>query len=125
MDWIERSLMGILWLILGFVVLVLVDVFCGRCVEYNAVVVDKHYKAEENSYGVGSSIGANGQVGIVSTSEHESEKFLLMVKKENDEIVTTECEPELYYQKKIGDTVLCNMHLGRFSGADWSNETIK
>lgn len=125
MDLIEKALFGFLFSILGFIAFIIVDVFCGNFVYYNGTVIDKHYEPEQTSSGVGSAIATNGQVGIVSTFDHESEKFLLMVKKQNGEIVTTESEPEIYYQKKIGDVVVCKAYIGKWSIVDWTNETIK
>lgn len=125
MDWIERSLFGILWAILAFVAFVLVDVVFIKRVEYTGIIIDKHYAPSQSSYGVGNTINANGQVGIISTSSYEAEKFLIMVKTVNGQIVTTESEPELYYKNKIGDSVLCKSFLGRLTGIDWYNETIK
>lgn len=125
MDLIEKTLLGILWVILAFIAFVLVDVIFINRVEYTGIVIDKHYKSEQSSYGVGSAIGANGQVGVVSTYQHEDEKFLIMVKQVSGQIVTTESEPELYYKKQIGDSVLYKSFLGRFTGIDWYNETIK
>lgn len=125
MDWIEKTLLGILWLILAFILFLFVDVIFGRLVEYEAIIIDKHYVPEKNSTGVGNYIDANGQVGIISTSSHESEKFLIIVKAVNGQIVTTESEPSIYYKKEIGDSVLCKSFLGLLTGTEWTSETVK
>ena len=126
MGWIlEKILFAFLFIVIGFIAFILVDACCGHFAYYNGVVIDKHYEAEHNSTGIGNTVGANGQVGIVTTIENDPEKFLLIVKKENGKIVTTDAAPELYYKKQIGHLVYCRSFLGKWSGIEWGNETVK
>lgn len=127
MDWIlEKICFAIMFIVIGFTAFIIVDdCCCGHYVYYNGTVVDKHYESEHTSSGVGTAVGANGQLGIVTTTECNPEKFLLMVKKLNGKIITTDVEPELYYQKQSGDVVVCRSYLGKWSGIAWSNKTIK
>ena len=89
------------------------DPFCG-------IVIDKHYKAERNSVGTGYGMTSSGKSGVIVTSEHESEKFLLMVKTESGNVVTVECEPELYYEKQVGQKIDCKDYKGFFTGVTLS-----
>ena len=43
-----------------------------------------------------------------------------MVKTENGNVVTVECEPELYYEKQVGQKIDCKAYKGLFTGATWS-----
>ena len=38
----------------------------------------------------------------------------------NGNVVTVECEPELYYEKQIGQKIYCKAYKGFFTGSTWS-----
>ena len=105
--------------ILGFAFL-LIDGIASKPEPFYGSVIDKHYKAERNSTGTGYGMTSSGKSGIIATSEHESEKFLLMVKTESGQVVTVECEPTLYYEKTVGQKIDCNAYKGFFTGLTWS-----
>lgn len=104
--------------ILGLVFL-LIDGIASKPEPFYGSVIDKHYKAERNSTGTGYGMTSSGKSGVIVTSEHESEKFLLMVKTDNGKVVTVECEPELYYEKKVGQKIECKAYKGFFTGSTW------
>jgi hypothetical protein len=82
-------------------------------------VVDKHYTAESKRTGTGFGVTGGGQTGVIITTEREPENYLLMVRAENGEIVTVKCEPELYYEKEIGEPVEFVVYKGWFTGMSW------
>lgn len=106
-------------LILGFA-FILIDGIASKPEAFCGNVIDKHYKAERTSVGTGTAVGSNGNVGVVTTTEVDPEEFLIIVKTESGEIVTVKCEPELYYDKEIGDRIDCNAYKGLFTGIIWS-----
>lgn len=114
---IVSSLIAIFILGLAFL---LIDGIASKPELFYGIVIDKHYKAERNSVGTGYGITSSGGNGVIVTSEHESEKFLLIVKTENGNVVTVECEPELYYEKQVGQEIDCKAYKGYFTGSIWS-----
>lgn len=64
-------------------------------------------------------------MAIVSTSEHEGEKFLIMVKTKSNEIITIKCESELYYSKKVGQSINYEVFKGYFTGWTWYTNGVK
>jgi hypothetical protein len=108
----------ILIFIIGLVFL-MIDRIASKAEPFYGNVVDRHYKAERNSTGTGYGMTSSGKGGIVVTSQHEREKFLIMVKTENGNIVTVECEPKLYYEKRVGQKIECKAYKGFFTGSTW------
>jgi hypothetical protein len=100
-------------LIIGFV---LIDIIAIQTEPFEGIVIDKNYKAKVNSFGTGYGIANNGKSDLILSSQYESEKFLLMVKIENGDIVTVKCDPKLYYKKSIKDRLNCNAYKGFLSG---------
>ena len=98
----------------------LIDEIASKPEPFYGIVIDKHYKAERNSTGTGYGMTSSGKGGVIVTFEHESEKFILMVKTENGKVVTIECEPELYYEKQVGQKIYCKAYKGFFTGSNWS-----
>jgi hypothetical protein len=105
--------------ILGLVFF-LIDGIASKPEPFYGSVIDKHYKAESHRTGTGYGMTSSGKSGVIVTSEHESEKFLLMVKTENGKVVTVECEPTLYYEKQVGQKIDCKAYKGFFTGSTWS-----
>ena len=114
---IVSSLIAIFILGLAFF---LIDGIASKPEPFYGSVIDKYYKAERNITGTGYGMTSSGKNGVIVTSEHESEKFLLMVKTDNGKVVTVECEPELYYEKQVGQKIDCKAYKGFFTGSTWS-----
>ena len=114
---IVSSLIAIIILGLAFF---LIDGIASKPEPFYGTVIDKHYKAERNSTGTGYGMTSSGKRGVIVTSEHESEKFLLMVKTDNGKVITIECKPELYYEKQVGQKIDCKAYKGFFTGSTWS-----
>jgi hypothetical protein len=114
---IVRSLITIFILVLTFF---LIDGIASKPEPLYGSVIDKHYKAERNSTGTGYGMTISGKSDVIVTSEYEIEKFLLMVKTDNGKVVNVECEPELYYEKQVGQKIDCKAYKGFFTGSTWS-----
>ena len=114
-----------LLVLICLIVFILIDGLASYPESFNGVVLDKHYKSETNSTGTGYGTTSNGKGGVIVTSHHESEKFLLMVKVEGGEVVTVQCEPEIYYKKELGNEIQCNAYKGFFTGLTWSLYGVK
>ncbi|ESU28381.1 hypothetical protein FLJC2902T_17340 [Flavobacterium limnosediminis JC2902] len=91
----------------------------------SGIIIDKHYVAESNSTGTGVGMTSNGKMGVVVTSNHESEKYLLTVKTNKGEIVTVKCEPKLFYRKKLNENLDFRIQTGCFSKSNWGAYGIK
>lgn len=114
---IVSSIIAILILGLAFI---LIDGLASKPEAFYGKVIDKQYKAERTNVGTGTAVVSNGGVGVVTTTEVDPEEFLIMVKTESEKIVTVKCEPELYYQKELGERIDCNAYKGLFTGMVWS-----
>ena len=71
----------------------------------NGTVIDKHYEPSHSSTGTGYVTTGNGSGGVVVSSHHESEQFVMMVRTSTGQVVTVESSPETYYSTKTGDSV--------------------
>jgi hypothetical protein len=101
------------------VILFLIDIIGSEKKYFNGEVLDKHYKAEINSHGSGVGMTSNGQMGVVTTSHHESEAFLIIVENK-DFIVTVNSNPSLFYSKNKGDKIECYKNVGCLTGKSYS-----
>ena len=110
---------SIISIIILATVFFLIDATASKPQAFEGNVIDKYYKAESYNTGTGIGVTSSGKAGVVMTSERESEKFILMVKTKNKKIVTVNCEPELYYKKKIGELIEYNAYKGFFTGIVW------
>jgi hypothetical protein len=119
---IASTLIAIFFL---FFILFLIDGLASKPESFYGSVIDRNYKAEINGTGVGYGMTSSGKGGVIVTSEHQSEKFLLMVKTEKGDVVTVECEPELYYEKQAGQKIHCKHYKGFFTGLIWSTYGVK
>lgn len=110
-------------LILGLL-FILIDRIAIKPEAFSGEVIDRHYKAERINSGTGLAVGGNGGIGVVTTTEVDSEEFLIMVKTES-KIVTVKCKPELYYQKQVGERIDCNAYKGLFTGTVWYMDAVR
>lgn len=115
---------SIILLVILFLLFILIDGVFSKPVYFSGIVVDKHYKAESTRTGTGIRTTSNGQTGVVVMTESEPEKFLIMVKTD-EKIITAECEPEVYYSKKEGQSIKCYRSKGLFTGWVWSIHAVK
>ncbi len=115
---------SIIALIVLGIVFILIDEIGAKAEPFNGTIVDKQYKAERSTTGVGTVTSSSGQVGTVVTSQTDPEAFLIMVKTGNGKIVTVECTAELYYQKEIGQEINCNYYRGLITGYVWSSKGV-
>lgn len=111
-------------LVLGLA-FILIDGIAGKSEPFYGTVIDKYYKAERNGIGTGYGITSSGKSGVIVTSEYEGEKFLLMVKNQNGNVVTVECKPQLYYEKQIGEKIECKAYKGWISGSIYSRYGVR
>lgn len=121
-DLIFKSLGGLF--ILSLYLMIHDGMFCNT-IRLNGVVVDKQYEPEHDNVSTGTAVSSDGKVGVVTTHNHESEKYILIVRNQQNEIVSVDCEPKLYYSKKIGQTVIYDDYQGCFSGLSYGEEAVK
>ena len=107
-------------MLLGILLLFLVDLLASQPVTYSGTVLDKHYEAERSDLGTGAAITPDGEVGIVMTTDSTPEQFVLMIRTEDQKVITVKCKPELFYQKKIGDSMVYVVNRGLLTGWVWS-----
>tara|TARA_R110002111_G_scaffold59176_3_gene99689 strand:- start:74 stop:451 length:378 start_codon:yes stop_codon:yes gene_type:complete len=111
-------------IILG-IAFIIIDGVNAEPQPFYGTVIDKHYKAEVNTTGTGYGMTSSGKSGVVMTSEHESEKFLVMVKTSKGNVVTVECSAELYYKKQVGEKIDCNNYIGSYTGMSWALKGVR
>jgi hypothetical protein len=116
---------GIILIIVLGMAFILVDGICTKPIEFSGQVIDKHYSAKRNSTGTGYGMMSNGKSGVIVTTEHEDEKFLVMVKTNDGEVVTAECSASIYYSKYNGSILNCVKNKGFFTGLVWSINGIR
>lgn len=116
---------GIMAIMLLLIAGYFVDRVGSKSVSVSGIVVDKHYKAERNSNGVGYGTSSSGNTGMVVTSSRESEKFLIMVRSNEGHIVTTESTADIFYSKEIGDDVVFEAYKGWITGIVYTNRMVK
>lgn len=97
------------------------DLVTCKSEELNGIVLDKHYKQKENdSY---HTYGTDGKMHY--TTRSSPEKFLLICRLNEKEVVTTESDASIYYSKKVNDKCIIEITKGGISGLTYSINTIK
>lgn len=90
LDTYEGVLLGAVGAIIAGLLALLADgIFC-REIPFEGKIIDKFYKAESNQAGTGVGVSSSGKPGVIITSSHESEKFLVMVQTKEGAIFTSE-----------------------------------
>lgn len=110
---------SVLLLFLLAIALIISDAIFHTDKPFEGIIMDKHYKSEENSTGTGTTINSDGNIGIITTSSHSDEKFLLIIKTIDGQYKTAESTPETYYTKKVGDKISGAEHIGKILGICW------
>lgn len=76
----DSLIFGLLLVIVGFVAWLLLDAAStGETTVYKGTVLSKQYVPARDSTGVGTGVGANGQTVVVTTYNHASEQWLVIV----------------------------------------------
>lgn len=121
----ENAIVSIIVAIIGLGIgFILIDGLASKPESFSGIIIDKNYNAEHSSIGTGYGT-SNGKSGVIITSNYESEKFLIIVKTDIGKVITVECKPKLYYQKEIGQKIICIAHKGYFTGWTWSKNGIR
>lgn len=102
-------------LIVLLIVLFLIDMFFSKPIITNGIVLDKQYYPGQVSIGTGVGTNSSGNSTIITTTQVTSEKFVIIVRKENNQIVTVESNAKKYYASKIGDLIDFNTYYGVFT----------
>lgn len=122
LDTYEAVLWGFVFMLIAALLLLLADgIFCKQ-IPFEGKVIDKFYKAESNQSGTGVGVSSSGKPGVIITSSHESEKFLVIVQSSNGTIFTSEAPAELYYKKHIGENAKGHINIGCIFGLNWGNK---
>jgi hypothetical protein len=111
----EKVIITITILVFSIILLVIIDGLASRHQDIKGIVIDKHYESERSSSGVG--VGAKGEAVVIT--QHESEKFILIVKA-GDKIHTVKTTSENYYKYSIGDQVKYKQWKGLITKTIWS-----
>ncbi len=125
-DFIEWLLDGGIWCFVGLIIAGLLSlladgIFCKE-IPFEGKIIDKFYKAESHQSGTGVGVSSSGKPGVIITSSHESEKFLVMVQAGDGTILTSEAPAELYYKKYIGENAKGYINTGCIFGLNWGNK---
>lgn len=85
--------------------------------DLSGILIDKKYIGEQSSSGTGTAIIPNTSggvgIGIVSTSSHSDEEFLLFVKA--DKVYKIEVDMQQYYSKNINEKIKFEVTIGGLS----------
>ena len=120
-----KTLIGCITLFGIVLVFLLIDILASKPESFNAIVLDKQYKAERNSYSRGYGMTSGGKSGIIIMSQYESEEFNIIAKCDNNNIITVKCKPSIYYSKELGDTIECVNYKGYFTNLLMFSKGIK
>jgi len=118
-------LMGAIAIIVLLFTLILIDAVSMSPELESGTVVGKTYETEKRNTNVETIITGNGGVQPILTTNHRREKFLLMVKTEENRVVAVECEPELYHIKDIGDRLEYRAYKGLFTGVTYGRRGVE
>ena len=111
-------------LLVSFVVLFSIDILAYKSKKANGIVIDKNYKGEQTSVGTGA-VYVNGKVGVTTNVNVDSEKFLVMVKDLDEDIIVVDCSAKLYYKKEKGDILFFEYCTGFFTDIVYGVDGIK
>lgn len=110
------SVLGLLVaLLVGALILKAVDYFSGHDENMTVTVIEKVYSPPHSSSGTGVGVGGNGQVGMVVTFNHESEKYILLVKDKNGVTFSREVDAASYAKAAIGVDYVITIRVGGLS----------
>lgn len=102
----------------------IVDVMFSESISFSGIVVDKHYKAESSSVGTGTAYTSKG-MAVVTTYQSSPEEYSFAVKDRLGNIVTANCEANLYYKKELTQKVECYNDVGFFSKIIWCTRAVR
>lgn len=109
-DWIGYGLIAfVLLVILSLIIYVIYNIIDSLKYEWyetTGTIIDKHYKPEHYSTGVGVMPNGSGGMSTIITSNTEPEDWFVMVKLDTGKVVkVSDLTPEYYYDVKIGTKV--------------------
>jgi hypothetical protein len=115
----DKVFFTIIILIVGGLVFLLIDALCSTN-KYigTGTVVEKAYSPEETSTGTGYGVGANGNSGIIITTTHKDEEYILFVNM-NGRFVKTKTKMSDYIRSKNGDEMKVYHAIGLITGWTW------
>jgi hypothetical protein len=87
----------------------------GHDERIQVAVISKLYSPEHNSIGSGVGVMGNGKVGMVITSQHESEKFILIVKDSSGECFSCKVNATTYVNAKENDIITITIRIGKIN----------
>lgn len=103
-----------------FFILWLADCATQRSEVSLGQVIQRVYKPEINSSGVG--FGSNGHSQY--QTQHESEKFLCLVQPYGGDVISLDVEPNLWAMLNPGDGVRYEVFTGRVLHLIWSKKVL-
>lgn len=114
----------LLIIIVALVIFLLVDIFCSKPKRFTGEIIDKQYKAESASTNTGVVTNSNGNTTVITTTEFNPEKWILIVKKQDGEIITVKSSSEIYYSKSIGESVDFDTYFGLFTKYNYGSTAV-
>lgn len=108
-----------------FILFFVSDVIFSKAETFTGTVVDKQYKPEHTTNTSGYVTDSEGRSHFVTSTSHESEEFLIMVKDESGEVYTADSSSRIYYSKKVGDKIDCRLLKGYFTHGVWAVRAIE
>ena len=109
-------LIFILFAIFGFF-----DIYQGETKEFSGVVIDRFHQLEHTSHGYGTVNSSRGGVSTIQTTDHTPEKYVVMVRADNGEVIKITTNATNFYNDTVNKRVDCYRRIGHYSGIVWSN----
>lgn len=108
-------------IIVALSVFAFTDFIAGQNVHSYGIVIDKQYKPESSSTG----LGTNYKGESIIVTSNESESWHLIAQKSDKNTVSIDTEINIYYSKVKGDTIYFNTFYGCFTKMVYSNIAVR
>ncbi|WP_271765956.1 hypothetical protein [Aquimarina algiphila] len=104
---------------------VIIDGSMANKEQFNGTVIDKYFQDGHSNLNIGTITDVKGSSGIISSVEYQSEKFIIVVKTENDHITSINVSSSTYYRTPIGNPIKYITSKGFFTGLTWNSYIFK
>lgn len=104
------------------IILLSVDKGFGKPVQFTGKLIDKHYSNSTVSVGTGVGIDPYGRSVVVTTTQIKPEEWILIIRKQDGQIVSVNCSDSIFYSKAINENIDFITYYGLIFGCEYNSE---